>query len=182
MYLVFFTQTVIVGFWGWRSEKSHKAFFCSSLQLSKANFSCYVLSSYGQCSMKKLAGDLLLGLKFVKLEILSTSFIDFLYDKLGELRSRSLGVMGSTVSVPELHPVHIPWPALARAWHNTAMLLFHRSWGSAFVSRQTCCSHWRQQMNSNRTHRLKHINTCNTSYVQVHVLDNVRNSPLRHSQ
>ena len=29
-------------------------------------------------------------LKFVKLEILSTSFIDFLYDKLGELRSRSL--------------------------------------------------------------------------------------------
>ena len=40
--------------------------------------------------MEKLAGDLLLGLKFVKLEIPSTSFIDFLYDKLGELRSRSL--------------------------------------------------------------------------------------------
>ena len=35
--------------------------------------------------MEKLAGDLLLGLKFVKLEILSTSFIDFLYDELGEL-------------------------------------------------------------------------------------------------
>ena len=51
-------------------------------QLSKANFSCYVLSSYGQCSVKKLAGDLLLGLKFVKLEIISTSFIDFLYDKM----------------------------------------------------------------------------------------------------
>ena len=33
-----------------------------------------------------------LGLKFVKLEILSTSFIDFLYEELGELRSRSLGV------------------------------------------------------------------------------------------
>ena len=44
--------------------------------------------------MEKLAGDLLLELKFVKLEILSTSFIDFLYDKLGELRSRSLGLKG----------------------------------------------------------------------------------------
>ena len=41
-------------------------------------------------SMEKLAGDLLLGLKFVKLEILSTSFIDFLCVKLGELRSESL--------------------------------------------------------------------------------------------
>ena len=28
--------------------------------------------------------------KFVKLEILSTSFIDLLYEELGELRSRSL--------------------------------------------------------------------------------------------
>ena len=44
--------------------------------------------------MEKLAGDLLLGLKFVKLEILSTSFIDFLYNKLGELRLRSLGLKG----------------------------------------------------------------------------------------
>ena len=34
--------------------------------------------------MEKLALDLLLGLKFAKLEILSTSFINFLYDKLGE--------------------------------------------------------------------------------------------------
>ena len=42
--------------------------------------------------MEKLAGDLSLGLKFVKLEILSTSSIDFLYNKLGELRSRSLGL------------------------------------------------------------------------------------------
>ena len=40
--------------------------------------------------MDKLAGDLLLGLKFVKLEILSTSFIDFLYEELEESRSRSL--------------------------------------------------------------------------------------------
>ena len=37
--------------------------------------------------MEKLAGDPLLGLKFVKLEILSTTFIDFLYEELGELRS-----------------------------------------------------------------------------------------------
>ena len=36
----------------------------------------------------------ILGLKFVKLEILSTSFIDFLHDKLGELRSGSLGLKG----------------------------------------------------------------------------------------
>ena len=42
--------------------------------------------------MEKLAGDLLLGLKCVKLEILSTSFIYFLYEELGELRSRSLGL------------------------------------------------------------------------------------------
>ena len=42
-------------------------------------------------SMEKLAGDLLLGLKFVKLEILSTSFIDFLYGKLGELRVKIFG-------------------------------------------------------------------------------------------
>ena len=40
--------------------------------------------------MKKMTGDLLLGLNFVKLKILSTSIIDFLYDKLGELRSRFL--------------------------------------------------------------------------------------------
>ena len=38
--------------------------------------------------MEKLAGDLLLGLKFVKLEILSTSLIDFFGDKLGEFKSR----------------------------------------------------------------------------------------------
>ena len=53
------------------------------------------LSSYEQLWVMQygeMAGDLLLGLKFVKLEILSTSFIDFLYDKLGELRSRSLGL------------------------------------------------------------------------------------------
>ena len=57
-------------------------------QGSKTNFSCQVMSSYGQCSMEKLASDLLLRLKFVKLELLSTSLIDFLHGKLGELRSR----------------------------------------------------------------------------------------------
>ena len=36
-----------------------------------------------------LVGDLLLGLMFVILEILPTSFIYFLHDNLGELRSRS---------------------------------------------------------------------------------------------
>ena len=44
--------------------------------------------------MEKLAGDLLLGLKFVRLEILSTSSIYFFYEKLGELRSRSLALKG----------------------------------------------------------------------------------------
>ena len=44
--------------------------------------------------MEKLAGDLLLGLTFVRLEILSTSFIDWLYEELGELKSRSLGLSG----------------------------------------------------------------------------------------
>ena len=48
------------------------------------------MASYGQYSKEKMDSNLLLGLEFVKLEILSTSFIDFLYDKLGELRSRSL--------------------------------------------------------------------------------------------
>ena len=58
---------------------------------SKANFSCQVISSYGWCSVEKLAGDLLLGLKVVRLEILSTSkhkvrlylwFCNVLYIKL----------------------------------------------------------------------------------------------------
>ena len=38
---------------------------------------------------KKLLGDLLLGLEFAKLEIFSTPFIDFHYDKLEELKSKS---------------------------------------------------------------------------------------------
>ena len=42
----------------------------------------------------EIGSDLLLGLKFVKLEILSTSFIDFLFEELGELRSRSSGLKG----------------------------------------------------------------------------------------
>ena len=63
---------------------------------SKTKFSCQVIRSYVKCSMEKLIGDLLSGLKFVRLQILSTSFIDFLYDKLGELRSGSLGLKGLT--------------------------------------------------------------------------------------
>ena len=47
--------------------------------------------------MEKLAGDLLLGPKLVNLEIHSTSFMDFLYDKLGKLRSRSLDLQGLNV-------------------------------------------------------------------------------------
>ena len=50
------------------------------------------LSSYWQCSMETLTGDLLLELKFVRLGILLTSFTDFLYDKLGQLRSRFFGL------------------------------------------------------------------------------------------
>ena len=45
-----------------------------------------------QYSVEKLVGDLLLGQKSVRLEILSTSFTEFLYHKLGELSSRSLGL------------------------------------------------------------------------------------------
>ena len=45
--------------------------------------------------MEKLAGGLLLELKFARLEILSTSFIDFLHEELGDLRARSLGLKGS---------------------------------------------------------------------------------------
>ena len=64
--------------------------------------------------MEKLAGDLLLGLKFVKLEILSTSFIDFLYDELGELRSRSLGLSN-------LHSVHKSTHIYARVIHRVGV-------------------------------------------------------------
>ena len=45
--------------------------------------------------MEKLVGDIFLGLKFVKLEILTTSFIYFLHEELGESRARSLGLKGS---------------------------------------------------------------------------------------
>ena len=42
--------------------------------------------------MENLVGDLLLGLKFVQLPILPTLFIDFVQDRLGELRSGYLGL------------------------------------------------------------------------------------------
>ena len=44
---------------------------------SKANFSFQFIASYMLYTMEKLAGDLLLGLKFVKLSILPTLFIQF---------------------------------------------------------------------------------------------------------
>ena len=52
--------------------------------------------------MEKLVVDLLLGLKFVGLEILSTSFIHFLYEELGESRSRSLCLKGLIMLAPLL--------------------------------------------------------------------------------
>ena len=56
--------------------------------------------------MQKLAGDLLLGPKFVKLEILSTSFIDFLHDKLRELRSTIFWAYGVHVQHPPTYHTH----------------------------------------------------------------------------
>ena len=47
--------------------------------------------------MEKLAGDLLFGLKLVKLSILPTLFIQFVYSSLGELRSRYLGFKGLNI-------------------------------------------------------------------------------------
>ena len=44
--------------------------------------------------MEKLAGDLLLGFKFVKLPILPTLFIQFVQSRLGELGSGYLGLEG----------------------------------------------------------------------------------------
>ena len=49
--------------------------------------------------MEKLAGDLLFGLKFVKLSILPTLFIHFVWHRLGELRSRYLRIKGLTKSL-----------------------------------------------------------------------------------
>ena len=50
------------------------------------------IASYVCYSGEKLAGDLLFGLKFVKLSILPTLFIHFVWHSLGELRSRYLGI------------------------------------------------------------------------------------------
>ena len=44
---------------------------------SKTNFSFEFIDSYVWYSMESLAGDLLFGLKFVKLAILPTLFINF---------------------------------------------------------------------------------------------------------
>ena len=60
---------------------------------SKANFSFQLIASYVWYSMEELAGDLLFGLKLVKLSILPTLFIHFVQGRLGELRSVYLGLL-----------------------------------------------------------------------------------------
>ena len=57
--------------------------------------------------------------KVLKLDILSTSFLDFLYDKLGELRSRSLRLKGFKIHLHQqsclfLPPVGIPDSTLSQ--------------------------------------------------------------------
>ena len=52
--------------------------------------------------MENLAGDLVLGLKFVKLSILPTLLIHFVERRLGELRSRYLEIKDTTRSTDEL--------------------------------------------------------------------------------
>ena len=42
--------------------------------------------------MYKMAGDLLLRPELIKVSVLTTQLIDFLFEKLGELRSSSLGL------------------------------------------------------------------------------------------
>ena len=61
------------------------------------NFSFQFTASYVWYSKEKLAGYLLLGLKFVKLPILSTLFIYFVQSRLGELRSGYLGLKGQNI-------------------------------------------------------------------------------------
>ena len=48
--------------------------------------------------MENLAGDLLFGLKFVKLSILPTLFIHFVWHRSGELRSRYLRINQTVIS------------------------------------------------------------------------------------
>ena len=48
--------------------------------------------------MEKLAGDLLFGLKLVKLSILPMQFIQVVKGRLGELRSGYLGFKGSKIT------------------------------------------------------------------------------------
>ena len=69
---------------------------------SKTNFSFQFTASYVWYSMENLAGDLLFGLKFVKLSILPTFFIHFVEHRLGELRSRYLGMKGTTEAMHAL--------------------------------------------------------------------------------
>ena len=80
----------------------------------------------------EIGGDFLLGLKFVKPEILSTSFIDFLYDKLGELKSRTLGqnkeateAVKSTLAIKNIQ--HFQKPEISSITLSSRAVLLLRS-------------------------------------------------------
>ena len=88
---------------------------------SKANFSCHVMSSIEQCSMEKLAVDLLLGLKFVKLEILIIH--NFCLWQTGRRSSRSLGFR--ELNRPKLLKYEIDqcWMNLASSVGNSTLTI-----------------------------------------------------------
>ena len=107
--------------WNISSQPLHggKLIYINLKLIHYTNFSCLAMSSYGQCHMEKLAGDLWLGLKFVKLEILSTSFMDFLYDKLGELRSRSLAFISNVFNLLFWNLAVLPmWHGISCDWYK----------------------------------------------------------------
>ena len=65
------------------------------------------------------------GAKFVKLEILSTSFIDFLCDKLGELELRSLDLNGSLGPTVIGSRAHGNWFLLSWSPGQVFFFFFH---------------------------------------------------------
>lgn len=96
-------------------EKSNHQFFhsrkCHKLQISMlTTFSSTSLYPHHKLQTTR-PGYLWSGLKAVKLEILLTSFIDFLYENLGELKLESLGLKG-------LHKI------LSR-WQKLCVVYFH---------------------------------------------------------
>ena len=66
-----------------------QCWFCGAV-----NYSMIQCCQWLSAAQEKLEGHLLLELKFVRLQILSISFRYFLYEELGELRSRSLSLEG----------------------------------------------------------------------------------------